>query len=58
MGQNTQLERHRFEVSRATGVCYYRDRRDGSEGTASIQRRHVERVGEVRSEYSVRGAQF
>ena len=64
MGRNTQLERHRFAVSRATGVCYYRGRRHGIEVStemkapqASIQR-HVDGVAEVSSEYIVRGSRF
>ena len=61
MGPNTQLERHRFAVSRATGVCYYRGRRHGIEVSkemktpqASMQRH----VAEVSSEYIVTGSRF
>ena len=37
MGRNTQLERHRFAVSRATGVCYYRGRRHGMEVSTEMK---------------------
>ena len=46
MGRNTQLERHRFAVFRVTGVCYYRDRR------------HVDGVAELSSEYIVTRSRF
>ena len=37
MGRNTQLERHRFAVSRVTGVCYYRGRRHGIEVSTEMK---------------------
>ena len=63
MGQNTHLERHKFVVSRATGMCYYRGRRHGSEVSTEMKapqsiQRHVDGLGDVRSEYIVTGSQF
>ena len=46
MDHNKQLERHMFAVSRAMGMSYYRDRR------------HVDGVAELSSEYIVTGSRF
>ena len=63
IGRNTQLERHRFAVSRATGVCYYRGRRHEIEVSTEMKapqsiKRRVDGVGDVRSEYIVTGSRF